>query len=38
MMKSSKENTQKEKRVMGGGEDLIDWKLQAERMPVERRK
>lgn len=41
MMKSSRENTGEEKRVMeggGGGGDLIDWKLQAERTPVERRK
>lgn len=40
MMKISRENTGEEKRMMegGGGEDLIDWKLQAERMPLERRK
>lgn len=36
MMKSSRENTGEEKRVMGGGGgDLIDWKLQAQRTPVE---
>lgn len=38
-MKSSRENTGEEKRVMeGGGEDPIDLKLQAETTPVERRK
>lgn len=32
MMKSSRENTGEEKRVMeGGGEDMKEWKLQAER-------